>query len=185
MHSLPEIWNAQTQQKNYRSLLNAMSRPGTCFPVWGCNSQSSVIAVLAALLDNAVTLADPDYLISDENIKLLQVRTALLHEADFVVALGETSPATHITPKLGTLTSPQDSATVILTVQNLSAGECELIVNGPGVNGEKKAMISGLDALWLQLRQEWNRDFPLGCDFILVSQQQVLALPRTSMAEFA
>lgn len=182
MLEVAAIWTADAQQQNYRALLDAMSRPGQVKPIfWQGQDGNTTIAVLATLLDGEVSLADPRGLLRDADWPLLQAVSAAPEEADYIVCPGNQAP--DFDPKLGTLASPEHSATLILQVDSLSEGELRLRMTGPGVDGCLTARFSGLHREWLSRREDWVCAFPLGVDFLLVDHGGVLALPRTTCVE--
>jgi alpha-D-ribose 1-methylphosphonate 5-triphosphate synthase subunit PhnH len=84
---------------------------------------------------------------------------------------------------LGTLSSPEKSATIIVKVVSLEGGETALRLTGPGIRDSVECSLAGLDADWLRQRESWCCAFPLGVDLILVDQQRVVALPRSTRVE--
>ncbi|PZO26136.1 MAG: hypothetical protein DCE88_13015 [Betaproteobacteria bacterium] len=57
------------------------------------------------------------------------------------------------------------------------------MLKGPGIEQENTLHVTGLNEAWLQRRAFWNAAFPTGVDFILVSENQVVALPRTTQVQ--
>jgi alpha-D-ribose 1-methylphosphonate 5-triphosphate synthase subunit PhnH len=182
MLDLQPIWQAETQQQNYRVLLQAMSRPGSRQALHGVTESSdAAVAVLATLLDGSVSLSDPHGLLSEAENSLLQAGQVDPGEADYLLCCGQQAPT--FEPKLGTLPSPEYSATLVIKVSSLSNGELRLNLSGPGIHEQRACAITGLDADWLVRRQSWVCGFPLGVDLILVDKDQVMALPRTTQVE--
>ena len=191
MLNVSAIWLPDFQQQNFRAILEAMARPGSrqALALNGNEVDSDVledayIAVLASLLDNSVTMADPDRLISQDNAALLQANSADSEQADFILCRGDRMP--DFEPKQGTLPSPELSATIILNVKKIDDrqhGDLNLRLTGPGINGQKNCSISGLGLQWLAAREEWISSFPLGVDLLLVDDAKVMALPRTTKVE--
>ena len=67
--------------------------------------------------------------------------------------------------KKGTLSYPDEGATLILDVEHLNAGNtCNtglaVTLSGPGVAGEKTFFVTGLEASLLAVLQECNAEFP-------------------------
>jgi alpha-D-ribose 1-methylphosphonate 5-triphosphate synthase subunit PhnH len=154
MLELQAIWQADIQQQNYRALLEAMSRPGRRQTLYGLSDTSAaVVAVLATLLDGSVSLSDPQGLLSETDRKLLQTLEAEPEQADYLLLRGQQAPAYE--PKLGSLSSPECSTTLVLEVRSLDAGEVHMKLSGPGIKGKQECAIDGLDADWLERRQEW------------------------------
>lgn len=182
MLEVATIWTADAQQQNYRTLLDAMSRPGQVKPVlWQGQDGNTVMAVLATLLDGEVSLANLDGLVRDADWPMLQAMSAAPENADYIVCAGNQAP--DFEPKLGTLASPDYSATLIIQVDSLCEGELTLRITGPGVEGYLINRLCGLHREWLSRREDWVCAFPLGVDFLLVDPSGVLALPRTTRVE--
>lgn len=182
MLELASIWTPDLQQKNYRALLEATSRPGLIQPIhFSQESADALTAVLAALLDSEVSLADVDQQIHQDSWPLFQAKRADVESADYVVCQGHKAPM--FEPKVGTLESPEHSATLLLSVNSLNTGPLILELTGPGIESSIKCSISGLNHEWLKQREDWVGAFPLGVDVLLMDQTHVLALPRTTVVE--
>jgi alpha-D-ribose 1-methylphosphonate 5-triphosphate synthase subunit PhnH len=182
MLEVPPIWQPHFQQQNYRLLLEAMSRPGSLHSILGLDETSnSIVAVLATLLDGSVRFCDVDELLQSSDLALLQPIQTTPEASDYLLCLGTKLPA--FQPRLGTLASPEYSATLIVQVASLEAGDLQLDLKGPGIKGRQQCSISGFDPEWLVSRQTWICSFPLGVDLILVDQWRLMALPRTTHVE--
>ena len=189
MINIASIWLPARQQQNYRAVLDAMSRPGHCKKLYFeggdlDRENKAFTALLASLLDKAVTFADPHALIHEDELTLLQTQLIEPEQADFIVCKGSEIPA--FQPKLGTLPSPELSATIVISVTNIdesSQGNLKLCLSGPGVNNFTQCAITGLNRQWLNAREEWVSRFPLGVDILLVDDTSVMALPRTTTVE--
>jgi alpha-D-ribose 1-methylphosphonate 5-triphosphate synthase subunit PhnH len=182
MLDLSSIWSAEVQQRNFRSLLDAMARPGRVQPlIYDRQESSSIEAIMASILDGEVCLSDHNNLLNEDDWPLLQAQKATSESADYVLCKGSEVP--DFTPKLGTLTSPELSALLVIQVDSLSVGDIRFRLRGPGVERFQTCTISGLDRGWLSKRNEWVCAFPLGVDLILLDRSGVLALPRTTRVE--
>jgi len=200
MINIAAMWLPEYQQQNYRSVLDAVSRPGSCKPLYFDAGDRAFIALLACLLDTSVTLADPHTLVNQDSLPLLQASMDRPEQADFIVCDGRA--ALDFIPKLGTLPSPELSATVVLLVEKIhdalvgdiedmgakgtsekAMSDVNLQLSGPGVNGTHQCAIKGLAEHWLAAREEWVSSFPLGIDILLVDDTRVMALPRTTKVE--
>jgi alpha-D-ribose 1-methylphosphonate 5-triphosphate synthase subunit PhnH len=182
MLELTPIWQADTQQQNYRKLLEAMSRPGSVERLQGLDDLSGAsMAVLATLLDGSVSLADPHDLLQASDWPLLQTERVAAEAADYLLCDGSRPPG--FQPKLGTLPSPEASATLVLVVESLVSGDLGLSLTGPGIDGRRSCQLTGLDNAWLEAREQWVCGFPLGIDLILVDRTHVMAIPRTTRVE--
>jgi alpha-D-ribose 1-methylphosphonate 5-triphosphate synthase subunit PhnH len=172
-----QAWQPLTQQAVFRQLMRAFSYPGLVETLCEAGPGGALPRVLAILLDGEVTLADPDGLLASQLLTLLEARTRPAELAQFVVARAECAP--QFEPALGTLESPEQGATLILCVARLGEGSA-LHLSGPGIDGAATLHVRGLDPAWLAARSNWNAGYPLGVDWILVDEQRLVALPRTT-----
>ena len=180
MLDVASVWKAPVQQQNFRQLLEAMSRPGTVQSLHGIEDESnSLLAVLSALLDNEVSFCDNDKLLSNDDHLLLQAKQDDAEEADYLLCEGNQEPG--FEPRLGTLASPELSATIVLKVDSITDGESLIELKGPGIKEQAQCNVKGLHPQWLIKRQEWVSAFPLGVDLILADESRVMAIPRTSI----
>jgi len=182
MLELSEIWKPEKQQQLFRSLLNAMARPGSLGSiVTPTNNEIIGLPVLAVLVDAAVSVADPHQLLQKNDWLLLQTTEKPADTADYILCNGNFVP--DFAPKCGTLTCPEQSATLIIAVNGFHAGTTHLQLKGPGIAESTNLLIDGLDPSWIQVRQDWVCEFPLGVDLFLVSETQLAAIPRTTKVE--
>jgi len=182
MLKLDPIWQPDAQQENFRLLLDAMARPGHRYTLDTLPENGTVaLTVLATLLDAEVSLDDPHALLRHEDWPMLQAQSTSTEQADYILC--DATQTADFTPKLGTLPSPELSATILLVVDNIGKGNLQLKLTGPGIKDDRSLSITGLDSTWLSKREEWNCAFPLGVDLILIDDKQVAALPRTTKVE--
>lgn len=180
---LAPLWQEATQQQIFRQLLSCMSLPGTIANLSQyLTGQPALVGVLATLLDGSVSLNDETGLLKERDRRLLQASSAPVDAAHFVIADAIAAPMPKFSPNLGTLTSPEQGATLILQGQALGNGDLALRLTGPGIPGQQTVALSGFHPHWFDRRAEWIA-FPLGIDLILVDATQVMALPRTTQIE--
>jgi len=171
-----QIWNPSQQQQLFRRLMTAFSYPGRVQPLTGQTGQALRLT-LATLLDGACGLSDVRQLLAADDLRRLGARLCSVETADFIVTPGH--QMLEGTPRLGSLENPEQGATVVLAVADLGSGAA-LSLQGPGIDDRLLLQVSGVDPRWWRLRAEWNVNFPLGVDFILVGPHAVAALPRTT-----
>jgi len=171
--TLSAIWQTDTQQRAFRQIMQAFAHPGIVETL----SDSAMLLTLATLLDGATTLADPDGLVSASDWVRLEAASATPDSAHFVLANGGTAPV--IAPCLGTLESPEGGATLLLAVQALGSGT-HFLLSGPGIPDTREVAVQGLHPAWISARDGWNGAFPLGVDMLLLVDDQIVALPRTT-----
>ncbi len=182
MIDVAPIWRPDIQQRNYRALLDAMARPGRVHALHGTDrAHSAALATLATLLDGEVSLSDPLALLHDTDWPMLQAKSAAPDLADYVLCVGRLPP--DFEPKLGSLPSPEMSATLVLAVDSLDDGDLCLTLRGPGVRGAVELRPVGLNPDWIARREDWVDAFPLGVDMVLTDATRVAALPRTTKLE--
>lgn len=173
------IWQADGQQRVFRELVEAFSRPGDVRDLtpWldGATAQR---AVLATLMDGETTLADPHARIAAADWPLLQARRDTTETARYVVADGRRAP--DFQPALGTLESPESGATLLIEVEAVGSGPLALELAGPGIDGRRELRLDGLHPDWLLRRADWSAGFPLGIDMLLTDATRIVALPRTT-----
>jgi alpha-D-ribose 1-methylphosphonate 5-triphosphate synthase subunit PhnH len=178
---LDSIWRADLQQRIFRELLEAFSRPGAARDLTDAvNAGSALRAALACLMDAETSLSDPHALIEDRDWPLLQAEKRLAGEARYIVADGRRPP--DFLPALGSLEDPEFGATIFLDIDSIGEGAMILQLEGPGVSGARELKLSGLHTEWIARRLEWNSAFPLGVDIVLGDARRVTALPRTTRA---
>jgi alpha-D-ribose 1-methylphosphonate 5-triphosphate synthase subunit PhnH len=178
-----EWWMPDAQQQAFRAVLDGFARPGTLVPA---QQPSAVLMFLSAVLDESVSLADPLGLVGTDARRLLLAPTAPEAQARFVLLDGRRPPDAGFQPALGTLESPELSATLVLTVDALSDAPSPadaavvLQLQGPGVPGTRVLAVSGLHQDWLAQRATWVAAYPLGVDIVLAAPNALVALPRTT-----
>lgn len=182
MLKIDPVWQPETQQKHFRLLLDVMSRPGHCHALEAVPEDGPVaLAVLASLLDAEVSLADPHGLLRKQDWPMLQAQAASPDMADFILCNATVVP--DFTPRLGTLPNPEQSASLILVVKKLGQGDTCIKLTGPGIPECESLVIDGIAGEWLRLREDWVSAFPMGVDIILLDEQRIAALPRSTHVE--
>ena len=178
-----EWWMPDAQQQAFRAMLDGFARPGTLVPA---QPPGAVLMFLSAVLDESVSLADPLGLVGTDARRMLLAPTAPEAQARFVLLDGRRPPDGGFQPTLGTLESPELSATLVLTVDALSDASTSadaaiaLQLQGPGVPGTRVLAVSGLHPDWLARRAAWVGAYPMGVDIVLAAPDAMAALPRTT-----
>jgi alpha-D-ribose 1-methylphosphonate 5-triphosphate synthase subunit PhnH len=180
-------------QKNYRSLLQAMSRPGRSFRLDALSAVSSFAAAMAigeCLLDPEVSLC----VIGNGGVSTLQavlvgatqVRTETLESADFVFVCGVQSQGGVRLVKRGRLEFPEEGATLVYCMDSGQAGASDrfrIRLTGPGIAGQGGIApeMRGVPVEEFQELMAVNADYPLGVDaFFVRPNGEVMALPRST-----
>ena len=173
------IWQADIQQRVFRQMVEAFSRPGDIRDLSACvEGTSAQRAVLAALMDGEMTLADPQGQIAPADWPLLQATPGVAESARYIVADGRRAP--DFQPMLGSLESPEFGATVLVEIDRVGEGALSLELSGPGIDGRRALRLAGLHPGWLARRADWVGGFPLGIDLLLSDATHLVALPRTT-----
>jgi alpha-D-ribose 1-methylphosphonate 5-triphosphate synthase subunit PhnH len=180
---IKEWWMPDAQQQAFRAVLDAFARPGTQAALADPGTHALPV-LLATVLDESVTLADPGQVLDADQRRLLLAPHAAAHEAHFVLLDGTAPPAAGFTPALGTLEAPELGATLVLCVPALSPqtrpDALALTLTGPGIETERMLHVGGLQRAWLERRAEWVSAYPMGVDIVLCAGQHIAALPRTT-----
>jgi alpha-D-ribose 1-methylphosphonate 5-triphosphate synthase subunit PhnH len=87
--------------------------------------------------------------------------------------------------RTGTPVYPEDSATLIASAELISGQPNEnalaILLKGPGVNGEAKVFVSGINPQLLDYVKEQNSEYPLGIDLIITDRDNnILCIPRSN-----
>jgi len=176
------IWQAENQQQIFRMMLEAMSRPGSVQDLSVVvNGSCAGKAALATLLDAEVKLADPHSLLEDTDWPLMQAVQSEPTKADYIYCDGGKRP--DFEPRIGTLSSPDESATLIINVASLAGETLSLSLQGPGIEDRCCVSIDGMNTNWLDARNNWVSAFPLGVDMFFVDEHSLIGLPRTTRVE--
>ncbi|ANY10553.1 phosphonate C-P lyase system protein PhnH [Pseudonocardia sp. HH130630-07] len=184
---------AQDAQRVFRAVLDALARPGRAQPVGALPSPpppalgNGVTAVALTLFDEDSAVWCAPGLAADPAVMSFLtfhtgMRTALAPAvADFVIAAPDTLPALEeMAP--GTDEEPHRSTTVLLDVRGagIAASPARWAVRGPGIDGMTTVELPWLPAGFVD---QWRTNgglFPRGVDLLVIDDDSVLGLPRTT-----
>jgi alpha-D-ribose 1-methylphosphonate 5-triphosphate synthase subunit PhnH len=194
-----EVFDSQAV---FRALLDSMSRPGRIFqaplvpyPASPRGFCPPVLSVLKTLCDHRVSFSVGRCDTRSEWIRYLEVNLTAqfkaLENAHYVLLDGASCDPGFSILNRGSLEFPESSATALLTVMRLSVeGDnsegpaCDLVLEGPGVDGRSTLSVAGLDPAYASEREKMNRLYPLGVDLFLVDPDgRVAGIPRTTTVE--
>lgn len=172
-------------QKVYRSLLNAISRPGKIEVLEKCDS--CINSLSKVLLDSEVSftvISKNEELIKKEIIELSLAIYSDIENADYIFVDKDVDGEGFVQIiklcKEGDLINPQKSATILKKINSLTSGK-KVYINGPGVNGSKKISLDLLPEV-LKARELKNKEFPMGIDIILFDDDfNIMGIPRTTI----
>jgi len=181
---------ADQEQRAFRALLDAMSRPGTIHELpearatdgaWG-----SALVVMQCLLDHEVTFAveADDRSVHEQILRRTGARSDVLAAAGYVFADAAHALEVIEMASEGYLEEPERSATVVVRVDAIGSGSLRAVLSGPGIETVQSLAIEGLDASALHALIERNALYPTGIDIVLVDPQgRVACLPRSTRIE--
>ncbi len=181
---------ADQEQRAFRALLDAMSRPGTIHTLpeargadgaWG-----SSLVVMQSLLDHEVTFAveADDRSVHEQILRRTGARSDVLAAAGYVL-----TDAAHALDVIemaseGYLEEPERSATVVVRVDAIGSGALRVSLSGPGIESVQPLSLDGLDVAALHALIERNAVYPTGIDIVLVDPQgRIACLPRSTRIE--
>lgn len=176
----------------FRAALDIMANPGrvSSLPalVQGPDRLGpAAAAICLALADYETPLWLDDRLASPDVTGFLRFHGGAPMAAEpeiaaFAVLDGASTPLGQF--KTGSDAYPEDGATVIIQVSDLSTNGA-LTLSGPGIDGERELGIIGIpEAFWSE-RHEITRGFPRGIDLIFCAGHRITALPRTTKVTLA
>ena len=181
-------------QEVFREILHCMSRPGTIKNIEEIGRpieqleycQHSIFVTAITLLDAEVSfhiVGENAGAIGEHLSSFTFSKVAEIHEADYIFIMKD-APRPLISnvfkkAKKGTLTNPQQSATILIETDRLS-NESHLTLKGPGIKHTENVKI-GASGYWVTERAEANKEYPLGVDLIIVDRDSnMMCLPRTT-----
>jgi alpha-D-ribose 1-methylphosphonate 5-triphosphate synthase subunit PhnH len=179
-------------QAVFRTLLGALSRPGTVGVIENVlpegratRAELAAFAALLALCDYAtpVWLAQPDTALGSAlrfhtGAPLVdepgQAAFAYIHDASALPPLERFA--------LGAAESPEQSVTLLIRVEALTGGT-PVVLSGPGIQHTATVAPIGLPAHFWRERAALAPLFPCGVDCYLVCGARLIGLPRTTQAK--
>jgi alpha-D-ribose 1-methylphosphonate 5-triphosphate synthase subunit PhnH len=179
----------QSSQAVFRSVMNAMARPGSVHriaeTVKAPIMMPATAAVALALFDHDTSIwLDQDFSRETDMASWLRFQTGAPLTADAaqaafaLIAKGSALPDIE-TFAPGTPEYPDRSTTLVVQVDTLTQGP-EIALSGPGIHGTASLRAGTLPQDFV-VRMQANRAlFPLGVDLLLVSGNDFVALPRST-----
>nr|WP_321457642.1 phosphonate C-P lyase system protein PhnH [uncultured Cohaesibacter sp.] len=177
-------------QSIFRTIMNAMARPGLIMPLV-CDAQPVrpmlplTAGVLATLADADTPIwLDGDFAKSEHLSDWLTFHVGAPFAAEpasaafAVIAGGKDMPSLDQFAQ-GLQEYPDRSATLIIQVDHLS-NKAEWELFGPGIKGHHHLSVSSLSPLFLTQWQANHELFPRGVDVIFVAPEAITCLPRTT-----
>ncbi|MBV1866781.1 MAG: phosphonate C-P lyase system protein PhnH [Marinosulfonomonas sp.] len=163
----------------FRSVMEAMARPGTIQDIHGVAPPAPLSPAMGAVLLTLCDTETPVYLAGDMDCEAARAWLAFHTGAPFVgpahcmfaVGKWDTIAPLEVYP-IGTSEYPDRSATLIVECSELAAGAT---LTGPGIKDQATLSLPELEAF------QANRTlFPLGLDFIFTCGERLAALPRST-----
>ncbi|MBU4057326.1 phosphonate C-P lyase system protein PhnH [Patescibacteria group bacterium] len=190
-----EFDNIFDSQKTFRKLLEAFSFPGRIISLEAISATEG----LEFLYPIFMTLFDHEtcfYLYCVDETKIGRISNYIgqktgskirdVGDSDFIVLLNEPTPELIKKIKTGDIEYPEDGATVISYVKNItnnSTGGIGLVLSGPGIKEETYIAVDGLSEVFFRTVNE-HQDYPCGVDIIFVDSEGRLAvIPRSVKME--
>lgn len=177
-------------QSTFRSLMNAVARPGSIQTIESVADVPSLLmpaaaAVALALFDHDTAVwIDPVLSIETGIADWLRFQTGAPLTTDASLAAFALVSSGSELPEFssfaqGTPEYPDRSTTLIVQVDTLMQGT-ELALSGPGIRGTSPLRAGVLPSDFLDRIQTNHAQFPQGVDLVLVCGLQLVALPRST-----
>jgi len=164
----------------FRSVMEAMARPGTLQKIEGAPPPAPLSVAAGSVLLTLCDTETPVYLAGEMDCDDVRAWLSFHTGAPFVgpahcmFAVGKWDALVPLSPyPIGTSEYPDRSATLIVETPALSRTGVEL--TGPGIKNRAMLSLPEEDAF-----QANSQLFPLGLDFIFTCADQIAALPRTT-----
>jgi alpha-D-ribose 1-methylphosphonate 5-triphosphate synthase subunit PhnH len=188
-------------QKHYRTLLQCTARPGTIGQLDDAlKSVPSQLNRATALLALALFSGDISFYLDEDQAQAANfihsetaAKPASAERADFLILTGGNRLEGLQQAKQGTLSFPDQGATVVLQIDAISpaplADSLRLTLTGPGIESETVVFVLGASEEFFATLRERNAEFPLGVDVFLTCDSLsagpcVMALPRTTRMQW-
>jgi len=179
-------------QQIYRKLIEASSFPGRIQSIAYISEKidfqefcpSHLLALCITLMDGESTFYCDQRDMAQEISYLTYCRSVDIEDADFVILSDSRFSSDNMSSvKKGTLRDPHLGATVLWQVESLDSGSTYSLT-GPGIKDSTDINIQTSSKQWIELREDINKEFPLGIDlFLLDSQGRLMVIPRTTMVK--
>jgi alpha-D-ribose 1-methylphosphonate 5-triphosphate synthase subunit PhnH len=176
MSSHPPYTTSEARSREtFLALMWALSYPGRAQTLPDYDEPFALIG--ETLLDLETSFFTPDghlrTRLAQTGARLLKPERAAYH---FYPTIDDDALATIASASVGTLSYPDQAATLIISAHFGSGGALSL--TGPGINGSAVVQIDGIPASFWKLRE--RSVFPLGWDVFFVDGLAVLGLPRST-----
>jgi alpha-D-ribose 1-methylphosphonate 5-triphosphate synthase subunit PhnH len=176
-------------QSTFSAVLNATARPGTIVRLTQPLSAPRPLSAAAGAI--ALTMCDPDtpvWLDADLRSSPAVVEWLRFHTGARIIdepadaAFAFVSAPDELPPfdwfGAGTPDYPDRSTTVVLLVQSFQQGS-RFVLTGPGIRHEQQVQVAALPDDMPERLAANRRLFPRGIDLVLVTETDVMALPRS------
>ncbi len=171
----------KANRENYRSSLQALSRPGEVQPILPLFG-SGLLAMASVLLYAEVSYYSQPSIEFSLLRALCGAQPAEPEEADYLFFARPHHD--HLREaKVGTPESPESGATLLFGCPRLDAGGTRVNLTGPGIEGSTTRNLP-VSEEFLEALKEKNSSFPMGIDlFFIGDDNTLLGLPRTTCIE--
>lgn len=177
-------------QRVFRAIMDAMAMPGTIQPFSALVTPPAPLHPVAGAVALTLIDADTPVWLDPPLAKAAAVREWLgfqtgapiadiLAEAHFALIADPTAMPSLENFAQGSQNYPDRSATLILQVEDLEAGD-RLLLEGPGIETSRAFAPRLLPRHFIEQWRQNNARFPRGVDLLLAGPSGVAALPRTT-----
>lgn len=175
-------------QSTFRTVMDAMARPGTVRRLAGMAAPAplspSAAAIALTLLDYETPFwLDAPLASAPEVARFISFHTGARLTADpagaaFAFVAEPSAAPPFATLAQGSAEYPDRSTTLVLQVAHLAEAE-GMTLRGPGIAGARRLAASPLAADFLDQLSENRAQFPRGIDILLAAPDAVAGLPRS------
>lgn len=165
----------QTNRKNFKAIMNALSRPGNIENIEPLFN-SAMLAISSVLLYSQVSF----FYDGDEDMQTIKTisnaKNVDCKNADYIFA-DKLDNKLLKEAKVGIAKEPEFSATLVFLCSNFN--KHKVCLSGAGIDGQKELELP-VDDEFIRIFTDKNSLFPLGNDVLFITQTQILAIARTT-----
>jgi len=188
------IENESINQVNFRIMLSCMSLPSS-IGILECpfedkkNPFASLYFFAQLLLDPEVSFFVSGESSSDISSKIVTTTKATIstnESADYLFLSNEDISVEINRAKKGTMESPEEGATCLIFIKEISHEPSSFLLTGPGIEDFSFfPLMEGFNLIeFSRTFAKVNCEFPMGIDFIFIdSLRQIFCIPRTTKIE--
>lgn len=164
------LYSSEKIQESFKKVLDSFS-----FPLKEVEFEEPFVACLNVLVDHNVSI---NWTLSENYKMYFEIIETEINQCDFLIRDNDLTKEDLLQVKVGSAEFPEKSCTIIVKDNALT----RVKASGPGIKEEIETEIC-LSKTHIETRNEINKEFPLGIDFIVISNNSIISIPRSVKLE--